>query len=355
MSIYATVNERYLQAGIIGLTPQLSWDQVAMRDSAGQPITIGNETASVNHIIYEVPDAHTSALPASGDASVNITPTADVISVSLDEYGEGYITVPASETLEGVEPSMALLKHIEQQAENAGKSLNALAKTAGIDTIPASGSYTNGTMTYSDVQADGLVYLGTDTTSESARNTIATTDIIDVSWVDRAHTKLRTRGAKPFAMVDGQPVYAAVIHPNVWFDIQQDDSFNGLNNMIQYTASANDAILFNYVGVWRGFIWITDNNNIYSGAGAGAINVYPTVFLGKDFLVKDYASPAMLPKSEGGKLVETMDIMESAQIRLVPQLGTHAREKILSWYAYVGYGVYNASAAFRLETASSLG
>lgn len=354
MATFAQVNERYIQAGIMGLTPALNIDQTAERSSVAGVISPVTPTASVNHVIYEVPSANTTPLPSSGSASTNITPTADVISVTMAEYGEGVRTVNAISTLSGSEYDSELAVAIEQVALEAGKTINALAGDKLINTIPASGSFTHGTMSFADVQASGLVYLGTDTAgSETARNLIGTSDTISAKWIDRAFINLTKRGVKPYAVIDGNPVYVAVVHPNVWYDIQQDSSNNSFINTQKYVESGVSNIIFNSVGIWKGFVWVLDNEMVYTGAGASGINVYPVAFYGKNYLIKDFGQASMLPV--GSKNSEIINLMESAQIRLLPAYDSHDRHKKIAWYAYLGYNIFNPNAGFRLEVASSLG
>ncbi len=108
--------------------------------------------------------------------------------------------------------------------------------------------------------------------SKTSRATIGANDVLTVQAVKRAATTLKRMNAKK---IDGD--YVAIIHPDVAYDLMNDSAWEALNTYNPKNVFAGE------IGRLYGVRFVeTSDAKVFEGAGANAIDVYSTLFLGAD-------------------------------------------------------------------------
>lgn len=108
--------------------------------------------------------------------------------------------------------------------------------------------------------------------TKTSRTTIAATDVMTVKAIKRAVTTLKRMNAKP---INGD--YVAIIHPDVAFDLMNDEKWENLNTYNPKNYYAGE------IGRLCGVRFVeTSEAKIFTKAGADSIDVYSTLFLGAD-------------------------------------------------------------------------
>jgi hypothetical protein len=216
-----------------------------------------------------------------------------------------------------------------------------------------------GVMGWTSPTASNLVRYGIQSGgSRTNRNLIDATDVYDVTWLRRQKARLIANKAMPLTYtMTGDPVYALITHPFVLTDLlgsMKLNDFPTVMNFIDASALAARGLNVGIVGIYEGVLLLADNNMIYAAGGHGGINVYPAVMVGENFLGKPYAPAEQLPPTMDGG--EKMGLPEGAAIYVQPYGSIHgARQGVVSWYAYLGYGIFDPLSQHRLEVASTAG
>jgi len=181
-----------------------------------------------------------------------------------------------------------------------------------------------------------IIYAGTAT----ARNDIATTEILVASYLAKAVAKLRGNNAKGY---EGN-MYVAVAHPDALYDLRQETGTGGWLDSNKYVTP--DKIFKGEVGALAGARVIESSNiQVYADAGdgagnAGTIDIYPTFVFGKDaFGVVREGEPKSIVKMPGS--AGTADPLDQRA-----SVGVKFR---------VGATILRQNALYRIETASSIG
>jgi len=181
-----------------------------------------------------------------------------------------------------------------------------------------------------------IIYAGTAT----ARNDIATTEILVASYLAKAVAKLRGNNAKGY---EGN-MYVAVAHPDALYDLRQETGTGGWLDSNKYVTP--DKIFKGEVGALAGARVIESSNiQVYADAGdgagnAGLIDIYPTFVFGKDaFGVVREGEPKSIVKMPGS--AGTADPLDQRA-----SVGVKFR---------VGATILRQNALYRIETASTLG
>jgi len=349
-----TYDTTYLTEAIQALMPGMVWDQlITERMLATNIQTLPVPSGSVSIVIDDSPDADTTVLPADGSAANTQDINQRAVKIDLKEYGEGVIKVPAAASLTAV--TETLMDAVKMQSRKAAKTLEKLVGDA-VNVIPPSGTWTYADKTY-DVQADGLVHLGTGTTTKAARTDVTSSDTLTADMLRLAYAKLTARGARKFITSAGD-VYVAVVHPNVAYDLKKQSDAGSWQDAARFIDAAY-GIKYGVIGVYEGFLFLestygTDLGNVGADTNTDGTGqrLYRTYFFGASYLGKGYASQDMLPISDPN--AEIMPLSESVQIRVVPAYDSHGRHKNVVWYGFLGYGLVEPDAGFIVESASSL-
>lgn len=196
--------------------------------------------------------------------SEGVTPSGSSLSVtditaSVAQYGD-FITISDVIDYESKDP--VLMEAADILGDQAGDTLDQLTR---------------------DVLAAGTVvtYVG-----QSTRSAITTTDLITATEVRKAVRTLKnanarrlTKMVKASTGVATEPLSAAyigIVHPDTTYDLQDE---TGWVPVEKYSSAMN--AMENEVGKLNDVRFIeTTNAKIFSGAGAGSIDVYATVILG---------------------------------------------------------------------------
>jgi len=171
----------------------------------------------------------------------------------------------------------------------------------------------------------------------TSRVTVAAGHIIVSDNVRRAYTDLTNASVRP---VEG-PFYRAYIHGDVAYDLKKETGDTGWR--VVHNQSLPQAIINGDLGTYEGFRFVSTPRNVpFTDAGVGGtVDVYPTLFMGKQALAKAYSSGegyGAMPWVGPGPITDP-------HWRIVP----------MGWYWLGKYGVFRQAALRRLETSSSIG
>lgn len=167
-------------------------------------------------------------------------------------------------------------------------------------------------------------------TSGGSDGAVATTDLLTRTPATIAVKLLRRNKVRPKQA--GR--YVAVIHPDVAFDLQAENSATAWNAPHTYGTDTQE-IYTGTIGDFQGARYIeTTRTTINATAGVGSKPVYSTYYFGQEALVE---AAVEQPHAVVGPVTDTLK-------RFYP----------LGWYALSGYSVYRQAALLRVRTASSI-
>jgi N4-gp56 family major capsid protein len=155
-------------------------------------------------------------------------------------------------------------------------------------------------------------------------------DDLTVALVRQQRAKLTGASVMPW---DGTS-YAAVIHPDVAYDLKSETGDGSWTAAAQY--SGVERIWNDEIGTYAGLRFIeSERAKISDGGGSGTVDSYTTYFFGQEFLAKAESIPA--------------------HIVLGPVTDKLMRFQPLGWHTYSGWGVLRSAALRRVLTASTIG
>ena len=301
------VQVAYDRMAYFSLRPELYFDQVA-------DVRATNQAMPGKSVIFTIVNDLQIA-PNALSESTDVTPVSfsdSQVTVTLNEYGNSMVT---SAKLRGtafvdIDPVVANVI-----GYNAGVSLDTIARSV-LD---------SGTQ---------VAYGG----SATARNAVATTDVITSNNIRTARARLRAANVPTFG-----GAYVGFIHPDVVVDLQNESNSNPLLTWrAPHTYSAPNEIWTGDLGQYEGVRWIeTPRAPVFTGAGASSsTNVYGTIIVGRQSLAKAHAMAdgnGPLPTIVEGPVTDLLR-------RYVP----------LGWYWLGGYSIFRQASVYRLETGSAL-
>jgi N4-gp56 family major capsid protein len=224
-----------------------------------------------------------------------------------------------------------------------GNAMNVTAKLRGtsmVDVMPAVANllgYNAGrsidTIVFNVlVGGTNIVYGG----AVASRVTVAAGTIITAAKVRQILASLREGNVADFG-----GYYNAFIHPRVSYDLRAETGAAAWRDPHTYSQPAE--IWNGEVGAFEGMRFIESPTVApFTDAGVGGtVDVYPTLFLGREALAKAYST------ADGG----------GAQPRVVmsPVIDKLRRFTPMGWYWLGGYSRFREAAIYRLETSSSIG
>jgi hypothetical protein len=326
------------------LRPAAMYDQVAdvlatrqSHPGSSVQFNIFNDLAIASTPLNETQDA--SAVAAS-DTTVTAT---------LNEYGNVILRTKALQGTAFIEIDPALANLL---GFNAGISVDEVAKN-----ILQAGT--------------NVAYGGT----ETARTSLTAGDVITAANFRAARAFLARNNALPFivnqgggfpaqneggmfsdadfrAGVDGQGGtgwMAAMIHPDVSYDLRSQTGNGAWRDAQQYAGAANIGAPGYCNGIWAGEIGgfegfrVIENSRApyFVQGGSSSQNVYGTLFFGREALLKIWATV------EGnGPRPSMVDSPITDRLR---------RFRPIGWYQMVAYGIFRQNCLYRYETSSALG
>lgn len=348
----------YLRTALTEFLANTIWDQLVTQRGVATSITdTPVRAAKVAIPITNSIEGSITPLSSSGSATGSASINQRVVEITLQEYGENPIAVNGSATLLAV--TDALNEAVRLQSRAAAIALEKLVAQALVDNgVPGNNnSWTYAGKTWNPID-DNLLWLGTDTTSETSRSAVTTSDTMKSSMLRTAYAILSKRGVPKFKSSAGE-FYVMVAHPYIVHDLKNEADPGGWLDVGRFIDNAN-GIRFGIVGIYEGFLIIesiygTDIGIVLGDDGSGNPNVhgYRTYFFGQEYIGKGYVPQELLPITDSN--VEVMPLTESVQIRVLPAYDSHARHKNVAWYAFLGYALIQPDAGLVVESASTLG
>ena len=295
------------------LRPEMYFDQFA--DVKATNAT--NPGASVKFTVFADLAAATTALGEAED----VTPVAmsdSQVTVTLNEYGNATVTTAKlrATSFLPVDPVAA-----QAVGYNAGLSIDTIARN-----VLEAGS--------------NVVYATGGAVDPSSRTTVDTDDTLAANDVRRVVAQLR--GAN-VPTINGS--YVGFIHPDVSYD------FRSATDAAAWRTPANyvnpEGIYNGEIGMFEGVRFMESPraplfaNASDNAGGAGTIDVYGTLIMGRQALAKGI--------SLGGEYGAQPTIVYGTVTDLLK------RFRPVGWKHFVGYGVFRQEALRRIESASSIG
>jgi len=211
------------------------------------------------------------------------------------------------------------------------------------------GGTTSGGVQYFKPLTDGLVILGTSTAT--ARSKVVSGSILTADIVRARYTDLKTNNVPSFGMVDGNPLYAVIAHPAVYYDLKRESGNNSWTDTHKYVAEGFGNIKYAVLGIWEGFIFLESSRMFYQSSGASSVNIFPTLFVGADALGKGFTPANYLPQLDPS--IQRVPLAESADIRIKPAGDAQGRFSTVAWYANLAYKIINPKGMIRQELTTS--
>lgn len=361
----AVINEVYRTAAVVKLMEALPYE-TDMRSAEAKYITGTPSNNALNCIIpYRVyGDGDTTAVDPKVGPTTVVDPVEYQNTIPMTLYLDKMIAVTGESSLYG-QVDDEVMHAVQECARWSMDTRNTLSANTALyidsatsNGIPANNAAwtfvtnnnTGATLTYQPV-SDELVYLGSDTTSETARSSVAATETFaDLKWLVKAHKILKTRGAEPIAMLGTEPIYNMMVPATMLETLKNSTDYEAELRALQ-VGGTNDAIMSGTMSVIRGFnvIEVPDDAATIAGAGAAGIDLGAVLFCGKNFTCKCGLPASQLPPGTNAKARMAVD--EITEIR-----GTDAGDGFgtNTNYApmfYVGYGINEPLAGFRMEFA----
>ncbi len=200
----------------------------------------------------------------------------------------------------------------------------------------------NGGLSY-DALVRATVEAGTNVAyagAATARNNVQTTHTLTAAKVRQAVARLRTANAKPY--MNGK--YLAFIHPDVSVDLRAETGAAAWNDPVNFSDAQRR--WEGLVGAFEGAFFVEASRaplyvNASNGSGStGNIDVYATIFLGKEALAMAYSA---------SESAETPVFMQG------PIIDVFRRKHPYGWHWFGGFTRLREAAIYRVESASSIG
>lgn len=164
----------------------------------------------------------------------------------------------------------------------------------------------------------------------TAETDIIATDDIAVAHVRQKRAELRGDSVMPWDMSS----YAAVIHPDVAYDLKAETGDGSWTAASQYSDATR--IWNDEIGQYAGFRFIeSPRAKVNDGGGSGTVDTYTTYFFGQECLAKAESVP---PHMVLGPVTDKL-----------------RRFQPLGWHTYAGWDTLREAAIRRLITASTIG
>lgn len=303
----------YDRLAYYALRPQLHFPRCA-------DVMPTNQTHPGSSVVFNIKDDLAVATTPLTELS-DITPVAESdsnVTVTLNEYGNG---TTLSAKIRGTSYLREMARAANTVGFNAGKSYDTLARDALI-------------------AGTNVDYSGAATSTA----TIAATDNLTASEVRQAHVELTDNNVQVFD--DGY--YKAFIAAAVAYDLREETGAAAWRDPHVNSGSRTSDIWQGSVGVFEGFDFIVTSRlsigelgSSWEDAGAtSTVDVYPTVFVGREALAMVYSSEVSAP---------------TPQTVMAPITDHLQRFRGVGWYWLGGFGRFREESIFRWESASSIG
>jgi N4-gp56 family major capsid protein len=257
--------------------------------------------------IYNDMAKATSVLSEEVDPSAVALGTPDIVTITLNEYGNATLVSKKLGllSLADVDPAVANII-----AFNMADSIDDLAQTALL----------TGTNVIRGTTAAGSTAAAT--ANITAAHTLRAAD------VRKAIAKLRSNKA------NGRKgsLYWCGIHPEVSHDLRAETGAASWRNPHEYQS--NDAIWAGEIGQFEGAYFIESPRLYTATDGASSAKVYRTFIAGQQALAEAVA--------------------EEPHVVIGPVVDRLMRQRPIGWYGVLGHAIYRNEALYRIETGSSI-
>lgn len=167
------------------------------------------------------------------------------------------------------------------------------------------------------------------TADGEAVNALTGADVITADLVRQQHATLRKNNSMDFG-----GVYAAVIHPDVAYDLKSETGDGAWVSPAQYVNT--DRIYKNEIGTFGGFRFIESSRALLTADGGATTNdVYTTYFMGQQAGAKAVSIP-----------LRTVEGPVTDKLRRFFPMG---------WHTYAGWDTFREESLVRLIAGSSIG
>ena len=248
----------------------------------------------------------TSALSEQVDPDAVALGTPDIVSITLNEYGNSTLVTRKLQlmSLADVDPAVANII-----AFNMADSIDDVAQSALL-------------------AGTNVLYATGGTTTATTTSGITSDDTLSAADIRKAVAKLRSNKA------NGRKgsLYWVGIHPEVSHDLRAETGAASWRNPHEYQS--NDAIWAGEIGQFEGAYFVESPRLYKANDGASAIPVYRTFIAGQQALAEAVA--------------------EEPHVVVGPVVDRLMRSRPIGWYGVLGFGVYRDEALYRIESASSI-
>lgn len=287
------------------LRPELHFDGCADVKSTSQAPGQG---VSVTFTTFS--DLAVASTPLTED--VDVTPeTMDdsQVTLTLEEFGNAVKTTKKARTTSFVPLNPAVANVV---GFNAGISIDDIAKT--------------------ELEGGSNVIFANAAASQAA---IDATDLLNAHDVRVARARLVGANVQKIG-----GLYNAYADPDALVDLREETGDAAWR--VPHAYSQPEDIWNGETGAFEGFRWIeTPRAEVTADAGAGAVDVYFTLLMGRQALAKGFSKAegnGPMPHIVPGPVTDTLR-------RFVP----------MGWYWFGGYKRFREAALLRIESASTLG
>lgn len=362
----AVKTSAYQEKAIFDLVTGVKLDGIVHRDYLSiSPTNRGKEAVFT---LIRPQTADTTPISSALGARDIEDPDQATIKVAMQLYGNKAIAVTGEHMLWGtLEPDQSMQGFVDSVVIGAQRTLNALA-LAALKELPDSDTTWEGPdeKDYNPI-TDLLRYNGTAVAgSKATRVLITSSDVFgdDTTYI-KASTMLKrvkrildekgnsVEGANDGRFMDyqGSMYYACYLHPRVMEDIKKDADFK----LDRREVIFQDTLASGKINVYEGFAFVEDASLVYSGEGAGSINVYPIIFAAKKYLLKAALPVAQIQRNKN-IIEEPMELTGTGvEIRHVNGGDASGISTNLVWVGYLGYGLGIVDAGMQWEVATSAG
>ena len=327
----------YNRRAAYALRPNLMYDQLADKFATEQSMP----GVSVQFNVFgEMAIASTPLLENQDVTAASVSDT--TVTATLNEYGNVLLRTRALQGTSFIEIDPALANLV---GFNAGVSIDEVARLvvqAGSNVAyPAAGGH-------------------------STRATITSTDLLQAHDVRLVRAFLARNNAMPFISGSGGGAapsehvdggmgrasfdqltsnpgtgwFASMIHPDVSLDLREQTGSGAWRTPKEYNEAGD--IWAGELGAFEGFRFVENSRAPYFvQGGSGSQNVYGTLFLGMEAILKIWAT-----------VEDNGPVPQIVQSPIVDRL---RRFRPIGWYWFGAFGVYRQNCLYRIESASTSG
>lgn len=278
-----------------------------------RPVALTNQGSVVRFNIYNRLTASTTAADEITSPDMVQIPATSYVDVTMYEYARTVTTTLKLRTVTFADIDPGVVQILK---DDMADTLDLLAQA------PLIGGTNKVTSNAGAIEGMGVG-------SAAATNSLTDADEFSAAIARFVPTKLRANSAVPWK----DELYAAVIHPDVAFDLRSETGSTGWRVPHEYQAGAE--IWSGEVGTFEGAFYIETPRAYKANDGATSATVYRTLFIARQ------------------ALAEAVAIEPHSTISEKP-VDYHNRNYALGWYGFLGFGRFREDALVRVETGSSL-